>query len=87
MHPEAVEEFARRHDAGLWQCLCDVLGIDPGQETTVKETAVLPMSLGGLGLRSALKLRVPAFWASWADCLPMIWERHLKGKGKNKSKQ
>ena len=24
MHPEAVEEFARRHDAGLWQCLCDV---------------------------------------------------------------
>ena len=45
MHPEAVEEFARRHDAGLWQCLCDVLGIDPGQETTVKETAVLPCLL------------------------------------------
>ena len=76
MHPEAVEEFARKHDAGLWQCLCDVLGIDPGQETTVKETAVLPMSLGRLGLRSAVKLRVPAFWASWADCLPMILERH-----------
>ena len=46
MHPEVVEEFVRRHDAGLWQYLCDVLGIDPGQETTVKETAVLPMSLG-----------------------------------------
>ena len=62
MHPEAVEEFARRHDAGLWgrrpqskrlwcsQCLLE----DWFAECTNSE----------------------AFWASWADCLPMIWERH-----------
>ena len=29
-----------------------------------------------LGLRSAVRTRVPALWASWADCLPMILERH-----------
>ena len=32
--------------------------------------------LGGLGLRSAERVRVPAYWASWADCLQMIRERH-----------
>ena len=25
---------------------------------------------------SGFCLRVPAFWASWADCLPMMFERH-----------
>ena len=34
------------------------------------------MSLGGLGLRSALRTRVAAFWASWSDCLSMIRARH-----------
>ena len=32
--------------------------------------------LGGLDLRSALRTRVAAFWASWSDCLPMIRARH-----------
>ena len=47
---------------------CVPCSINPGQEDAVKETAALPMSLGRLGLRSAQKLRVQAFWASWADC-------------------
>ena len=33
-------------------------------------------SLGGLGLRSVARMRVPAYWASWADCSPMIRVRH-----------
>ena len=37
--------------------------------------ATLPMRMGGLGLRSASRLRAPAFWASWADALPMFQER------------
>ena len=38
--------------------------------------ATLPLVLGGLGLRSAVRTSVPAYWASWADCMPMIRERH-----------
>ena len=34
------------------------------------------LSLGGLGLRSAVRTSVPAHWASWADVLPMIRDRH-----------
>ena len=34
------------------------------------------MSLGGLGLRSALRTSRSGDWASWADCLPMTHERH-----------
>ena len=75
--PEAVKEFARRHDAELFQCVGNILEQDLshcGDE--VRETARLPLILGGLGLRSAERVRVPAYWASWADCLQMIRERH-----------
>ena len=34
--------------------------------------------LGGLGLRSAVRLSRSAFWASWADCLPMVFSRHYE---------
>ena len=32
--------------------------------------------LGGVGLRSAVRTSESAHWASWADCLPMMRERH-----------
>ena len=37
--------------------------------------ATLPLSMGGLGLRSAFRLRQAAHWASWGDCLEMIRDR------------
>ena len=49
VRPSAVENFARTHDVGLWRCLSQVLQIHPA----VQETVTLPLSLGGLGLRSA----------------------------------
>ena len=61
---------------GLWQCLCSILQLDPVQVDVVRETATVPLSLGGLGLRSAQRTRIPAFWASWADSLAMIRQRH-----------
>ena len=64
--PEAVARFADAHDASLWGCMCRLLNIPP----------LCPLFLGGLGLRSAARTRQSAFWASWADCLPMIRERH-----------
>ena len=74
VRPSAVEGFARAHDAGLWQCLSNILRIDP--DATVRDAACMPLSLGGVGLRSAYRTRVPAFWVSWSDCLPMIQARN-----------
>ena len=37
-------------------------------------TTTLPM-MGGLGLRSAVRTAPGAFWASWADALPMLQQR------------
>ena len=37
--------------------------------------ASLPMHMGGLGLRRALKMAPAACWASWADVLHMIHQR------------
>ena len=34
------------------------------------------LRLGGLGLRSAVRVAPAAYWASWADCLAMIRARH-----------
>ena len=41
-----------------------------------RELASVPLSLGGLGLRSATRTREAAYWASWADCLFMVRNRH-----------
>ena len=36
----------------------------------------MPLVLGGLGLRSACRVSQPAYWASWADALHVIHNRH-----------
>ena len=36
----------------------------------------MPLVLGGAGLMSALRVREPACWSSWMDCLPTIHKRH-----------
>ena len=75
--PSAVEEFARHHDESSWQCLSQTLQVDLDQRIeAVREVATLPLSLGVFGLRGAVRMREPAYWASWADCLPMIRARH-----------
>ena len=74
--PASTGDFSEAHDQDIWQCLCNILQIDPTQAQTVKDIASLPLVLGGLGLRSARRTRVPAHWASWADCIPMIRARH-----------
>ena len=45
----------------------DILHVDHVQVRSVKDIASLPLVLGGLELRSAERVRVSAFWASWAD--------------------
>ena len=78
MPPSQVEGFAASHDLGLQQCLARLLGTERPAEFTGRQwcRAQQPLRLGGLGLRSAVSLRQAAYWASWADTLPMIQERH-----------
>ena len=56
-------------------CLCSILGVAVDQCDAVAR-ATASLSMGGVGLRSAARTCVPAFWASWADSLAMIRERH-----------
>ena len=61
----------------MFACLCQILHVSPDEvDAETWDCATLPMSLGGLGLRSAVRTSKAAHWASWADCLPMIRERH-----------
>ena len=53
------------------------MGIGEGEcQDSARSAATLPLALGGLGLRSALRTRSSAFWASWADCFPMVFKRY-----------
>ena len=54
VRPELVEDFAVGHDLGLWTCLCRLLNVNP-DNNSAKVIAGSPLSLGGLGLRSATK--------------------------------
>ena len=76
--PRQSAPYAAYHDSGMWQAVAAVLGRMPGnttQQEMAHGIATLPMRLGGLGLRSATRMAPAAFWASWADALPMLSQR------------
>ena len=72
--PSQSETFATVHDSSVWNCLRQLLDI-PGTPEML-DRAGLSLTNSGLGLRSAMRDKVSAFWASWADVLPTIRERH-----------
>ena len=45
-------------------------------DRSARDVASLPLSFGGMGLRSAVRTAVPAYWSSWVDALSMISQRH-----------
>ena len=67
-------EFSFRHDRSLRRCLSELLGAEVPEGTS--DIASLPLSLGGLGLLSAQRIRHAANWASWSDSLEMVRNRH-----------
>ena len=72
-----VLEFAQAHDENMWRGRCRILEVPAiARSRIAKEVSSLPLSLGGLGLRSAIRTRVSAYWASWADTLPMVQNEH-----------
>ena len=76
MLPASVTaEYAGAHDSAVLSTFADFLGVD-GLPDRARRIAQLPLSLGGLGLVSAAQTSVSAYWASWADCLPVLGQ-HL----------
>ena len=73
VHPKFTARFAAHRDASLRRYLGRLLGVAPAN--IFWDLACLPLSLGGLGLRSATLLSRPAYWSSWADCLQMVQQR------------
>ena len=53
VRPDLVDNFDQSHDQGLWQCLCTIMDVPEDGDPVTRATASLPLSLGGLGLRSA----------------------------------
>ena len=76
--PSESQQDAEGHDEGMWKAAEWVMGTWPGtaeQQAVARQIATLPMKLGGLGLRSARWMAPAAFWASWADAMPMLSTR------------
>ena len=64
--PHQSAKYAEDHDKGMG---------DEVRKEEGRQLATLPMRLGGLGLRSASRTALAAYWASWADALPMLSAR------------
>ena len=76
--PSESRLYAEGHDTGMIETMCSLLGGltgDEEQKQMAQRIATLPMRLGGLGLRSAVRMSHSAYWASWADSLQMIVQR------------
>ena len=76
--PTQSREFAEERDAGMQRTvdflLGGLIGDDQARDAGCN-LAVLPMRLGGFGLRSARRVVPGAYWAPLIDALHMIHER------------
>jgi hypothetical protein len=72
--PTSSAGFAAQHDEAIWRPFKRMLGEAPNGEAEdiARAIAQLPLRKGGLGLRSAARTAPAAWWASWADALPII---------------
>ena len=76
--PSIAASYARAHDMEVRLCLAALLHLQspllPG--SVASRIASMPIRHGGLGLRSAERTSPGAYWAAWADVLPMVEQRH-----------
>ena len=83
MPPGGSADYCRAHDEGIWATVKALMdGFPAGEEDESRQLATLPMRIGGLGLRSAVRCALAAHWASWSDALHMISQRtpHVAGE-------
>ena len=74
VQPAWSERFVAAHDENVWNWTQELLDIEG--TVRVRQLSSLPVALGVLGLRSAIRSQTAPYWASWADSLPRIRERH-----------
>ena len=72
--PTTTRQYAQDHDLAVLSCLTTLLDAANIPATAVA-LAHLPLHLGGLGLTSATITAAPAYWASWADTLPILYRQ------------
>jgi hypothetical protein len=72
--PSLSDQYAREHDRAIQGTLGRLVDTQ-GEADRVAMLSSMPLGLGGLGLRSAQRTRASAYWASWADALPMLRRR------------
>eukprot|EP00435_Cladocopium_sp_Y103_P003690 s4199_g1.t1 len=73
--PSLAERYAQAHDDATWRALCMLLHDDPAAAGSARQLAFLPARLGGLGLFPTATFSPAAYWAAWADALPVIAQR------------
>ena len=56
--PSEVADVAEAHDEATWQCFIGLLSLP--LDTPRRDLASIPFQLGGCGLLSAMRSRVPA---------------------------
>ena len=71
LSPHDTAHFAAAHDVAVAACFTRLLDTAPLPAPALG-TAHLPLHMGGLGLTSAVATACPAYWASWADVLPVL---------------
>ena len=62
VHPQATRAFAARHDVSMRRCMEILLDVSITNHTW--DIGSLPLHMGGLGIRSAVRSRAAAFWSS-----------------------
>ena len=76
--PSLSASYARGHDDAVWRCLLALLGEEDDADPEVaaaRRLALLPARSGGLGLQCAVRTAPAAYWAAWADALPVLRAR------------
>ena len=76
--PCAAKYYAETHDEQQLESLAALVRRDGFTGQNHRRTrclAQLPLRMGGLALRSASRTSEPAYWAAWADALPVLRRR------------
>ena len=73
--PSQSTPYAIRHDDHIWAAFAALLNEPDGLPPNARSLASLPIRLGGLGLHASERLAPAAYWAAWADALPVLAAR------------
>ena len=75
--PNYSEYYAQRHDRMIRRCLADLMHVqsDLFDHAEVCTQIQLSMRHGGMGFSDSVSNSKGAYWASWIDSLPALYDR------------